>query len=52
MVTGRAVLDVDGVLTAVEAGPVAYVPPHVPLRFVDVTADLRVVVVFSTPEPL
>jgi quercetin dioxygenase-like cupin family protein len=33
----------------VEAGSVAYVPSHVPHRFVDVTDDLRVIVVFAPP---
>lgn len=49
VVAGRAVLDVDGVRTSVEAGSVAYVPPHVPHRFVDVIEDLRVIVVFAPP---
>ncbi len=49
VVAGRAVLDVDGARTPVEAGSVAYVPPHVPHRFVDVTEDLRVIVVFAPP---
>ena len=51
VVAGRAVLEVDGVRTDVETGSVAYVPPHVPHRFVDVTEDLRVVVVFVPPGP-
>ena len=51
VVAGRAALEVDGVRTPVEAGSVAYVPPGVPHRFVDVTEDLRVVVVFAPPEP-
>lgn len=49
VVAGRAVLEVDGVRTPVEPGSVAYIPPHVPHRFVDVTADLRVIVVFAPP---
>ena len=49
VVAGRAVLDVEGVRTPVEAGSVAYVPPHVPHRFLDVTEDLRVIVVFAPP---
>ena len=52
VVAGRAVIEVDGVRTPVRAGSVAYVPPHVPHRFVDVSEDLRVVVVFAPPEPL
>jgi mannose-6-phosphate isomerase-like protein (cupin superfamily) len=51
VVAGRAVLEVDGVRTPVETGSAAYVPPHVPHRFVDVTEDLRVVVVFAPPGP-
>ena len=51
VVAGRAVLEVDGVRTPVETGSVAHVPPHVPHRFVDVTEDLRVVVVFAPPGP-
>lgn len=52
VVAGRAVLEVDGDRTPVQAGSVAYVPPHVPHRFVDVTEDLRVVMVFAPPEPV
>jgi len=51
VVAGRAVLEVDGVRTPVETGSVAHVPPGVPHRFVDVTEDLRVVVVFAPPGP-
>ena len=51
VVAGRAVLEVDGVRTPVRTGSVAHVPPHVPHRFVDVTEDLRVIVVFAPPEP-
>lgn len=47
VVAGAAVLDVDGTLTPVDAGSVAYVPAHLPHHFQDVTDDLRVVVVFS-----
>lgn len=47
VLAGSAVLDVDGQRTAVTAGSVAYVPARVPHRFVDVTGDLRVVVVFA-----
>ncbi len=49
VVAGRAVLEVDGVRTPVQAGSVAYVPPDVPHRFADVTDDLRVIVVFAPP---
>ena len=51
VVAGRAVLEVDGVRTPIQTGSVAYVPPHVPHRFVDVTEDLRVVVIFAPPGP-
>lgn len=44
---GAAVLEVAGERTPVSAGSVAYVPALVPHRFVDVTVDLRVVVVFA-----
>lgn len=51
VVAGRAVLDVDGSRSPVGPGAVAYVPAQVPHRFVDVTEDLRVIVVFVPPEP-
>ena len=47
---GRAELDIDGTRTAVRPGSVAYVPSRVPHRFVDVTEDLEVAVVFAPPE--
>lgn len=47
---GAAHLDVDGVRTAVRAGSLAYVPRRVPHRFVDITEDLEVAVVFAPPE--
>ena len=49
VVGGSAVLDVAGQRTPVTAGSVAYVPARVPHRFVDITDDLRVVVVFAPP---
>ena len=42
--------EVDGTRTAVRPGSVAYVPRRVPHRFVDVTEDLEVAVVFAPPE--
>ena len=51
VVAGRAVLEIDGSRTPVETGSVAYVPPRLPHRFLDVTEDLRVVVVFAPPGP-
>ena len=50
VVEGTAVLEVDGRRTRVCAGSVAYVPARVPHRFVDISTDLRVVVVFAPPE--
>ena len=47
---GSAVLEVDGRRSAVSAGSVAYVPARVPHRFVDISTDLRVVVVFAPAE--
>lgn len=47
---GAADLEVDGRRTAVRPGSVAYVPRRVPHRFVDITADLEVAVVFAPPE--
>ncbi len=49
VVAGEAVLNVDGVGTKMSAGSVAYVPAHMPHRFVDISADLRVMVVFVPP---
>ena len=50
MTAGRADLEVDGTRTAVRPGSVAYVPSRVPHRFVDITEDLEVAVVFAPPE--
>ncbi len=47
---GAASLDVNGAVTPVSAGSVAYVPRRVPHRFVDITDDLEVSVVFAPPE--
>ncbi|MGH8892419.1 MAG: cupin domain-containing protein [Actinomycetes bacterium] len=47
---GVADLEVDGMRTPVRAGSVAYVPRRVPHRFVDITEDLEVAVVFAPPE--
>ncbi len=48
---GHATLIIDGTGTAMSAGSIAYVPAGVPHRFVDVSGDLRVYVVFAPPEP-
>ena len=50
VVEGEAVLEVAGERTAVSAGSFAYVPAGVAHRFLDVSSDLRVVVVFAPPE--
>ena len=47
---GAADIEVDGQRTAVRPGSVAYVPSRVPHRFVDITDDLEVAVVFAPPE--
>ena len=47
---GSAVLDVDGARTPVGPGAVAYVPRGAPHRFVDISEDLEVQVVFAPPE--
>jgi len=49
VVGGAAVLDIAGERSAVAAGSVAYVPALVPHCFVEITDDLRVVVVFAPP---
>ena len=49
VVEGTAVLDVAGERTPVSSGSAAYVPARVPHRFLDVSADLRVMVVFVPP---
>jgi mannose-6-phosphate isomerase-like protein (cupin superfamily) len=47
---GAAEIEVDGRRTAVRPGSVASVPSRVPHRFVDVTDDFEVAVVFAPPE--
>lgn len=47
---GAADLEVDGVRSPVRAGTLAYVPRHVPHRFVDITEDLEVAAAFAPPE--
>jgi mannose-6-phosphate isomerase-like protein (cupin superfamily) len=51
VVAGAGTLLVDGVSSTVNTGSIAYVPAGVTHRFVDVTADLQVYVVFAPPEP-
>jgi mannose-6-phosphate isomerase-like protein (cupin superfamily) len=47
---GRAVLDVAGTLTPVGPGSIAFVPAQVPHRFLDITDNLCVVVLFAPAE--
>jgi mannose-6-phosphate isomerase-like protein (cupin superfamily) len=47
---GAAVLDVEGTRTPVAPGSVAFVPRRAEHRFVDVSEDLEVAVVFAPPE--
>jgi ketosteroid isomerase-like protein len=47
---GSAQLEVEGRRTPVGPGSVAFVPRRAPHRFVDVTEDLEVSVVFAPPE--
>ncbi len=50
VISGEAVLVIADARHPVSAGSVAYVPAGAPHRFVDVSADLRVIVVFAPPE--
>lgn len=47
---GTAVLDIDGARFPVSPGSIAYVAAGRRHRFVDISDDLRVVVVFAPPE--
>lgn len=49
VLAGWAVLDVDGARHALGTGAIVYVPRGVPHDFLDVSADLRVLVVFAPP---
>ncbi|MFI0717986.1 cupin domain-containing protein [Streptomyces sp. NPDC021224] len=51
VVSGRAALTVGDETTTVARGSVAFVPAGTPHRFHHITEDLRVMVVFSPPEP-
>lgn len=51
VVSGRAAITVGEETTTVARGSVVYVPARTPHRFHHITEDLRVVVVFSPPEP-
>jgi mannose-6-phosphate isomerase-like protein (cupin superfamily) len=50
VVSGTAVLVIDGTRTPVATGSIAYVPAGVPHRFEEIGEDLQVVVVFAPPE--
>jgi mannose-6-phosphate isomerase-like protein (cupin superfamily) len=51
VVSGRAEITVGDETSTVARGSVVYVPAGTPHRFHRVTEDLRVMVVFSPPEP-
>jgi mannose-6-phosphate isomerase-like protein (cupin superfamily) len=48
--SGSAQLEIDGKRSPVGPGTIAYVPRRVPHRFVDITDDLEVAVLFAPPE--
>jgi mannose-6-phosphate isomerase-like protein (cupin superfamily) len=48
--SGSAQLEIDGKRSPVGPGTIAYVPHRVPHRFVDITDDLEVAVLFAPPE--
>ena len=50
VLAGHAVLEIDGRRHAVAKGTLAYVPRGVEHRFVDVSSDLDVLVVFAPAE--
>jgi mannose-6-phosphate isomerase-like protein (cupin superfamily) len=47
---GAASLDVEGVVTPVRPGSMAFVPELAVHRFVDISEDFETVVVFAPPE--
>jgi mannose-6-phosphate isomerase-like protein (cupin superfamily) len=51
VVSGRAAITVGEETTTVARGSVVYVPARTPHRFHHISEDLRVMVVFSPPEP-
>lgn len=51
VVSGRGAITVGEETTVVARGSVVYVPARTPHRFHHITEDLRVMVVFSPPEP-
>ena len=50
VVSGRAKIDVDGDVRAVQAGSIVYVAATVPHRFVDIEEELSVLVLFAPAE--
>ncbi len=50
VLVGAATVEVDGVRSPVTAGSVLYVQAGAPHRFLDVTDDLDLAVVFAPPE--
>ena len=50
VLAGRAVLEVDGERHPVESGSIAFVAKRVEHRFVDITEDLELLVIFAPPE--
>ncbi len=50
VLAGVAAIEVDGRETMVSAGSVVYVPKGLQHRFVHITEDLEVLVVFAPPE--
>ena len=48
--SGTAVLEIAGERTPVGPGSVAFVPARVPHRFLDISTELRVFVVFAPAE--
>jgi mannose-6-phosphate isomerase-like protein (cupin superfamily) len=50
VLSGRARLEIEGEADPVEAGSIAFVAKRVEHRFVDITEDLEVLVLFAPPE--
>ena len=50
VISGRASIDIDGEVTAVEPGAVIFVGKHVEHRFIDIAQDLEVLVLFAPAE--
>ncbi|HEX3327109.1 MAG TPA: cupin domain-containing protein [Actinomycetota bacterium] len=50
VITGRASIDIAGVVKTVDPGSVIFVAKHVDHRFQDITEDLEVLVLFAPAE--